>query len=174
MLGLEENIENVVYVALGSNLGDRLSTIQRSLQMIAALPNIKEFKASSIYETTPISDIAQSDYLNAVCQFKTTSNMWELLSSLQTIEQMLGKLPKPKNAAREIDLDILFFGTKFHHEKDLQIPHPRWRQRLFVIIPLMDLTSTVAVPNEQGGEMIDLLKLKNSVIAENFQGVWQL
>lgn len=132
-----------VYVGLGSNLGDSADIVAKALALLEAVPAISQFAASPLYLTSPVSDLPQPDFVNAVCRFKTTLAPMELLAELQKIERHFGQSPKPKNAPRLIDLDILFFGREKILTPDLEIPHPRWKERLFVIRPLSDLTACV-------------------------------
>lgn len=164
-----------VYLGLGGNIGDSAATLSHSFARIASIPQVKELEVSSFYETTPVSDLAQPNFLNAVCRLKTSLGARQLLEYLQAIEELQGKAAKPKNVPRVIDIDILFFGTERHQAPDLEIPHPRWHERLFVIIPLMDLTTTIAVQGKAGElEIIDLLKLKESVGNAQFQRVLRI
>lgn len=132
-----------VYVGLGSNLGDPIEMVAEALRLLESLPSICEFAASPLYQTAPVSDMPQPDFVNAVCRFKTTLSPAELFADLQRIERRLGQSPKPKNAPRLIDLDILFYGEEHILTEQLEIPHPRWKERLFVLRPLADLTATV-------------------------------
>lgn len=136
-----------VYVGLGGNIGDSCAILLKAIQEIAELPGVSDLAVSRFYCTTPVSSIPQDPYINAVCRFKTNFTAKEVLHQLQAIEKALGKKEKLKEAPRIIDLDILFFGLEVHDEADLQIPHPRWSERLFVIAPLADLTSCLWVPN---------------------------
>lgn len=150
-----------VYLSLGGNLGDTIEILKAVLKDIAFLPGIFDLKCSSFYQTTPVSDIPQGLYINAVCAFKTKLTTQELFSCLQEIERKHGKAPKPKNAPRVIDIDMLFFGQERHSSPDLEIPHPRWHERLFVLIPLAELTSNIVVPGALGDELkvIDINKI---------------
>jgi 2-amino-4-hydroxy-6-hydroxymethyldihydropteridine diphosphokinase len=142
-----------VYLGLGSNLGDRLALIKTALEKIQALPLTHRFQTSKIYETAPVSPIPQGPFLNAACTFLTTLSPFELLDYLQKIEKELGKTPKPKEAPRPIDIDILLFGQKQIDTPTLQIPHPAWQERPFVLIPLLDLTEEILLPS---GEVYNL------------------
>jgi 2-amino-4-hydroxy-6-hydroxymethyldihydropteridine diphosphokinase len=156
-----------VYLSLGSNIGNRVFNLQQAIQKITAIPNTQEHAVSRFYETSPISNIPQNDYLNAACRFKTTMFPLELLQKIQTIEFLLGKTSSTiKNAPRKIDIDILFFGSKVYRNEQpfLEIPHPRWKERLFVIIPCLDLTQTITLQCKQTGEeTVNLIKLKDSL-----------
>lgn len=163
--------DKIVYLGLGGNIGDRLTSLKDALELIAAIPSVTQLEVSPFYETSPVSDIPQADYLNAVCRFKTTLEARDLLVVLQAIEKAGGKIPKPKNVPRVIDIDMLFFGQEFHQTPDLEIPHPRWQERLFVVAPLADLTTTITVPHRGEYEEIDLLQLKHSLSQEKGQRV---
>lgn len=134
---------NQAYVALGGNLGSPAATIEKALEQISALERVLNFRKSRLYETDPISSIPQNAYINAVCTFETEMTPEELLTKLQQIEKALGKKPKAKDAPRPIDLDLLFLGSETRNTADLQLPHPEWRNRLFVLRPLLDLTDEI-------------------------------
>jgi 2-amino-4-hydroxy-6-hydroxymethyldihydropteridine diphosphokinase len=134
-----------VYVGVGSNLGDSRKTVSQALQAIAQLPDTTSFAASRLYLTDPVSDIPQNRFINAVCRFKTEFTPSRLFQELEQIERQLGKVPKPKNAPRPIDLDLLVYGDFILNEPYLQVPHPEWTKRLFVLRPLADLTSVVKI-----------------------------
>lgn len=137
---------HLVYLSLGGNIGDVVSTLSRAFEKISALPGTTDFKISSFYQTAPFEAPDQDDYINAACSFRTTLPLKVLWDHLQQVEILLGKTPKPKSAPRKIDIDLLFFGDLYLHYGELEIPHPRWQERLFVLIPLRDLTETVTVP----------------------------
>lgn len=142
-----------VYLGLGSNLDNRLVLLESAFEAIQKLPMCSCFEASKIYETSPVSPIPQGLFLNAACSFLTDLSPFDLLALLQHIETKLGKTPKPKTAPRPIDIDILIFGQKQIDTPTLQIPHPRWQERLFVLLPLLDLTEEILLPS---GEPINL------------------
>jgi 2-amino-4-hydroxy-6-hydroxymethyldihydropteridine diphosphokinase len=151
-------MEHEVYLGLGGNIGDTLTILQSALQQIQKL-NVADFKTSRFYHTQPISDMEQRWYVNAACRFKTTMEARELLVKMQQIEIAHGKGAKPKNAPRVIDIDILFFGRERHHDVDCEIPHPRWKERLFVIKPLLDLTETIAIPGINHSDDVEHVNL---------------
>lgn len=143
-----------VYVGLGGNMGDSCAILNAALEKIAALPAIYDLTISRFYRTTPVSPIPQPLYINAVCRFKTSFTARELLRQLQDIEKSLGKMEKIKSAPRIIDLDILFYGIETYNEPDLQIPHPRWSERLFVVAPLADLVTHLNIPDPKNPKLI--------------------
>lgn len=135
-----------VYLGLGGNIGNSAAVIQHACAMIQSIEGVCHFEVSRLYQTAPVSDIPQADYINAVCRFDTELALADLWGHLQAIEKKLGKVKKAKNEPRVIDVDILFFGNEYYDQEGLQIPHPRWKERLFVLEPLKDLTLIVHVP----------------------------
>jgi len=154
--------KEIVYLGLGSNLGDRFALVKTACVAIANITNVQLLKTSPLYITTPVSDIPQGDYINGVCKLQTTLSIYELFAQLKKIESSLGRTDKPKNAPRLIDIDILFFGTQHHLSDDLIIPHPRWKERLFVLVPLMDLTDTITYPVNGSLETLNLKEFLKS------------
>jgi 2-amino-4-hydroxy-6-hydroxymethyldihydropteridine diphosphokinase len=141
-------MQKKVFVALGSNKGNSLALVQRAIEMLHIHPQIENVVSSRFYITTPVSPIPQNNFLNAVCHFNTTLHASELLGYIQQIEKQLGKEPSQvRNAPRFIDLDILLFGEEIHKDKNLTIPHPQLLKRLFVLVPLHDLTSHITLPD---------------------------
>lgn len=138
-----------IYVGLGGNIGDVHRTFCAALQLIEEIPGVWELGVSSFYRTTPVSPIPQSDYLNAVCRFKTSLSADVLFHHLQRIQRSLGQGFKTQDAPRLIDLDLLFYGWEKIQTPHLQVPHPRWRERLFVLVPLADVAEEVIVEGEK-------------------------
>jgi 2-amino-4-hydroxy-6-hydroxymethyldihydropteridine diphosphokinase len=132
-----------VIVGLGGNLGEPIVILKAALNKIKKLGS--ELKVSRFYSTKPISAIAQPRFINAVCRFKTNLDPHALFLKLEEIETTLGKVKKLKDAPRLIDLDILFYGCEIYEKEDLFIPHARWKERLFVLVPLLDLMEEVQV-----------------------------
>lgn len=139
--------ETIVYLGLGANIGDSRKTLEHAVAAITTLTQVNQVKVSRFYQTTPVSPIPQPDYTNAACSLLTTLNLHDLLHRLQTIEESLGKMPKHKNAPRVIDVDLLHYGTLAYSDAIITVPHPEWLNRLFVLIPLMDLTDTIDIPD---------------------------
>lgn len=145
-----------VYLGLGGNVGNPKKTFDQVVASIKKIPKIIDLTCSPYYNTTPVSTISQENFLNAVCVVTTTLPPKELYDCLHAIEKEFGKLPKDKNAPRPIDIDILFYDECEVYEEDLQIPHPRWEERLFVLRPLSDLTDTITIQKKSGQEVIHL------------------
>lgn len=146
--------ENLAYIGLGGNARDTISLLIRALEHFVACPSIKDLRCSSFYQTSPVGPIEQDDYINAVCSFKTTFEVLELYQFLEEVESSLGKIKKAKFAPRPIDLDLLLFGTDLFDNGTLQVPHSAWDQRLFVLVPMRELTPSVVVPID--GELVSV------------------
>ncbi len=122
-------------VAIGSNLGDRQAAIAQALDRLA--PLLDGLRAAPPIETEPVGvDEPQPDFLNTVATGRTRLSPRALLDALLAIEQALGRTRPYRLAPRVIDLDLILYGTAIVHEPGLQIPHPRFRERLFVLEPL--------------------------------------
>ncbi len=148
-----------VFLGLGGNIGDPQALLGKAAAEIAAIPQVSDFRLSSFYLTSPVGPIPQDAFVNAACCFLTTLNVAELLAALQGIERSLGKVPKPKNAPRPLDIDILFFGKEVHETALLTVPHPRWSERLFVLQPLSDLVRYLDIPHKTAPcDLHELLK----------------
>lgn len=160
-----------VYVGLGGNIGDSCTILEWAIEKIALLPGVYNITVSRFYYTTPVSSIPQDPYINAVCYFKTSDSAHTLLKQLQDIEKSLGKVEKLKEAPRIIDIDILFYGVETFNEVDLQIPHPRWSERLFVVAPLADLTAHVFIPDAKNPKTIAHFDVRKYL--QNFPNIHQ-
>jgi 2-amino-4-hydroxy-6-hydroxymethyldihydropteridine diphosphokinase len=126
-----------VAIALGSNLGDRHSYLQQGIEPLrAALANVR---VSSFIETEPVGVVGQPPFLNGALIAETTLSPRELLDLLLTTERRLGRLRPFDRAPRTIDLDLILYGERVIEEPDLQVPHPRFRERRFVLEPLAEL-----------------------------------
>jgi len=111
----------VVFIGLGSNLGNREDYINKAIDYLKKNPNIIVDKISSIIETNPQGFINQGKYLNAVIKLKTSLSAFNLLTELQDIENNLGRVRSFKNAARTIDLDILLYGEEVIDQPGLNL-----------------------------------------------------
>ncbi len=130
-----------VYIALGANLGDRRKNIETAINEIASFAEIT--KTATIIETEPETEKDQPNFLNTVIEIHTDLSPTELLIRLHEIEHKMGRNRETaeKNAAREIDLDILLYGDEIINQPNLKIPHPRMHKRPFVTIPLAEIKS---------------------------------
>jgi 2-amino-4-hydroxy-6-hydroxymethyldihydropteridine diphosphokinase len=130
-----------VFVALGSNLGDRAAHLQAGRDALGALPGTRLLAASAIEETAPLGGMDQPPYLNQMVLLETDLEPRALLQSLQTIERREGRQRAERWGARTLDLDIVRFGNRQVKESDLIIPHPElpnrdfWRRELAELNP---------------------------------------
>jgi len=124
-----------VYLALGSNLGDRLQYIQKAVAELEAR-GLKVIKFSKIIETDPVGGVVQGKYLNAVLKASTIHSPEDLHMITQSIERKLGRVKKIFNGPRVIDIDILLYDDIKLTTSKLLIPHPRMLERSFVMQPL--------------------------------------
>jgi 2-amino-4-hydroxy-6-hydroxymethyldihydropteridine diphosphokinase len=128
----------LVYLALGSNLGDRAENLRLAREQIEA-PDLHVLRASSIYETAPRDVEDQPWFLNQVLECETDLFPRQLLGRLQKIERKMGRKRTIAKGPREIDLDILLFGNAVVKAPELEVPHPRLPERRFVLEPLAEL-----------------------------------
>jgi len=146
-----------VYIALGSNLGDRRENLR---QAEAALSDCLDICArSTVMETAAQYFEAQPDFLNTVLMGQTALAAVELLRRLQSLERRLGRVPSPRFGPRAIDIDILYYGHQIIDRPDLQVPHPRLHERLFVLQPLSEIAPDFRHPQieKTTREMIEAL-----------------
>lgn len=135
---------HIVYIALGTNLGDRLVNLQTAIQ--AMLPAVQPRLISSVYETAPWGYSEQPVYLNQVIQVETYLSPLKLLHYLKRIENLMGRQVSIMNGPRLIDLDILFYDDLVLNTPLLTIPHPRMRGRAFMLVPLADIAPGLIHP----------------------------
>jgi len=130
--------EKVVYIALGSNVGDRAAMLERAMAAMN-LAGIRVSQQSSFYVTEPVDAPGQAWFLNAVVEAETSLLPLQLLHALLRIERELGRRRIMPHGPRTIDLDILFYGSSVIRSKELQVPHPRLPERRFVLVPLAQI-----------------------------------
>jgi 2-amino-4-hydroxy-6-hydroxymethyldihydropteridine diphosphokinase len=133
-----------IYLALGSNLGDRHKNLSEALQRLCKAVDLH--KISSVYETEPVGYLDQPRFLNMVCYGQTSCSPGGLLHNAKAIEEALGRQPSFPNAPRPIDIDILLYDNLCLETEHLTIPHPRMRERAFVLVPLVEIAPTAIEP----------------------------
>ncbi|KQP18460.1 2-amino-4-hydroxy-6-hydroxymethyldihydropteridine diphosphokinase [Pseudorhodoferax sp. Leaf267] len=126
------------YIGLGANLGDAAAAVRAAVESIANLPGTLAQSKSPLYRSAPV-DAGGPDYVNAVMGVRTILSASELLAQLQRIEQGAGRERPYVNAPRTLDLDLLLFGDQAISTPTLTVPHPRMRERAFVLVPLADI-----------------------------------
>ena len=126
-------------VALGSNITPRRRHLSEACSRIASLEGCRIVDRSFIYETDPVGGPPQAMYLNAALVLRTGRTPENLLDALLRIEVEMGRVRSARNAPRIIDLDIIFYGDISLEAPGIEIPHPRFRERGFVLLPLRDI-----------------------------------
>ena len=111
-----------------------------------AQPDISVRDISSLYETEPVGYTAQPQFLNAVCKVQTILPPLQFLEVTQRIEKQLGRLTPRRWGPRTIDIDIIVYGDLVYKDADLELPHPRMSERLFVLIPLVEISPQLVPP----------------------------
>ncbi len=135
-------------IALGSNLGDRLSKLQGALDTLADTPEVWVTEVSPVYETAPVDSPEDAEsYLNAVVLIDTTLSAHTLLDRAQAIETAFGRQRSDvPNAPRPLDVDLIVVGDRRADDHDLVLPHPRAHERAFVLRPWSDVEPDAGIP----------------------------
>jgi 2-amino-4-hydroxy-6-hydroxymethyldihydropteridine diphosphokinase len=137
----------VAYLGLGSNLGDRLATLQAAVDRLGREPGIRVDASSRVWETAPVGGPAQPDYLNAVIRIDTDLEPADLLAACLRVEAALGRVRTERWGPRTIDVDVLLYDERTVDEPDLQVPHPRLAERAFLLAPLLELAPDPVLPD---------------------------
>ncbi len=138
--------QHVAYLGLGSNLGERENLIKNALGMLHQVGGIKVTKTSEPVETSPLANMAQPRYINAVAEIITALSPQELLAKLAEVETLLGRTEHEKWASRRIDIDLLLFDERIIQSDRLIVPHPQMHLRSFVLRPLSELKPDLVHP----------------------------
>ncbi len=138
---------HTVYISLGSNLGDRYLNLQNAVSEISIHIG-KILSVSPIYETEPIGFESTSLFLNACIQIATFKDSVQVLNLIQEIEKKAGRIKNhsPEYVSRIIDIDVIFYNQEIIETANLTIPHPRFYDRLFVLLPMNDLNTSFVDP----------------------------
>jgi 2-amino-4-hydroxy-6-hydroxymethyldihydropteridine diphosphokinase len=137
-----------VYIALGSNVGDRAENLRDARERIET-SGVRIRRSSHVFETEPRDLLDQPWFLNQVIEAETTLFPRQLLARLLRIEREIGRHRTVPGGPRIIDLDILLFGNSVVHAPGLEVPHPRMRERRFVLEPLAELAPDLRPPHER-------------------------
>lgn len=160
---------NRVYLGLGSNIGDRLSYINRALEELEDICDI--LTMSSIYETEPVGMSSKHLFLNLAVSGETAFDPPELLKQLKEIEEKIGRKSMKKKVDREIDLDILLYEGMIYRNSMVTIPHPEMEFRKFVLMPLAEIAPDVIHP-VKGISFLEMLRQcsdTTNVVKTNYQ-----
>ena len=149
------------FIALGSNLGDRVAEIEKALDRLKSIGEV--VATSHLYESSPMYFLDQSAFINAACHIKTKLGPFDLLAALKAIEVDNGREKTFRNGPRVIDLDIILHGSTVLGTPNLEIPHPRLGERRFVLLPMVDLNPDIMHPglNASMRQLLDKLPLDN-------------
>lgn len=152
------------YIGIGSNLGDPPRQVNLALLALAQIPQTQLLYRSPWYVSKAVGPGEQPDYLNGVIELETRLDPETLLQHLQHIETAQGRERSIRWGPRSLDLDILLYGDHCLHTPTLQVPHPRIRERTFVLAPLADLNPELRLPEPAGG--------KSATIAALLAALW--
>lgn len=163
----------VAYLAIGGNIGDVEAGIIAALNELSQPPIMEVEACSSIYRTEPVGGPpGQSDYMNAAVRVRTELTPRQLLANCLKIEQDMGRIRHARWAPRTIDIDILLYGGDRITEPNLTIPHPRMRERLFVLMPLSEVApAMLALPPDDKPlrDALDEALLEQQTTAEEYR-----
>jgi 2-amino-4-hydroxy-6-hydroxymethyldihydropteridine diphosphokinase len=140
----ESNVQKLVYLSLGSNLGSPETELRRAIENLRALGAVS--KVSSFYKTEPVERTAQPWFVNCAVELKTDKMPRQLIKAILKLEEGMGRKRTQDKGPRNIDIDILFFGNSVVDAKELTIPHPAMHQRRFVLEPLAEIAPGIRHP----------------------------
>jgi 2-amino-4-hydroxy-6-hydroxymethyldihydropteridine diphosphokinase len=145
------------FVGLGSNLGERETTLRAAVGRLRGLPQTEVRAVSSFRDTEPIGYVDQPRFLNGAVELETALSARDLMTALLELERALGRdrTASPPQGPRTLDLDLLLYGDATLDEPGLEVPHPRLHERRFVLEPLAELDPALVVPGR--GEVQALL-----------------
>lgn len=128
-----------VFLSLGSNIGDRLNHLEEAIKMISEVENINLIAKSHVYETEPVGYLDQDLFMNAVVEIETILEPYDVLKHCMEIEQELKRKRIIRWGPRTMDIDVLLYDDIKLDDVDLTIPHPRMKERAFVMVPLSEI-----------------------------------
>lgn len=151
------------YLSIGSNIGDRETQLSLAVKLLKNNRMINVDRVSSIYETEPVGGVVQDDFLNIAVAITTPLAPVELLSVLHEVEQTLHRKRLIHWGPRTIDLDIIFYDQMVSENPVVTLPHPEAHNRLFVLVPIKEISRQDQVIHEQVNQMIEATSDQNWV-----------
>lgn len=145
----------IAYIGLGSNLDAPREQVLRAFEELDRLPSTRLVRRSALYRSTPLDNVEQPDFVNAVAQLQTNLEPRRLLAALQAIEARHGRERPFPAAPRTLDLDLLLYAETAIVTRELTVPHPRMHERAFVLMPLTEIDPQAAIPGH--GRIDELL-----------------
>ena len=166
-----ENLVNLAYLAIGSNLGNKINNIEITKVELEKY-KIKILKSSSNYISESWPDPSMPNYINVIIKIKTSLAPFELLKICNLIELKLGRVRGKKNIPRTCDIDIIDYNKKILNEKNKQLilPHPRMNKRNFVLLPLFEVDKSWKHPKSK----ISIVNLINSLPVKDLRSIKQI
>ncbi len=140
----DKPVHKIVYLSLGSNLGDRAANLRVAIEKLATLGAVEA--VSAFYETEPVEFAAQPWFLNCAAKLNTEKMPRQLIFGILSLERSMGRQRVQKNGPRTIDVDILLFGSSVIDTASLTVPHPKLHERRFVLEPLAEIAPEVRHP----------------------------
>ena len=170
-LGTSENLANIVYLAIGSNLGNKIYNIELAKLELENY-KIKILRSSSNYLSKSWPDNTKPNYINIVIKVKTSFQPIQLLKVCNSIEDKLGRVRSKKNEPRTCDIDIIDFDKKILNLRNNQLilPHPRMKERNFVLLPLFEIDKSWKHPESN----INIVNLINSLPVKDLRSIKQI
>ena len=168
---ISENLVNKVYLAIGSNLGNKINNIEVTKFELEKY-NIKIIKSSSIYISESWPHPYKPNYMNIIIKIETNLVPLELLKICNLIELKLGRVRSQKNAPRTCDIDIIDYDKRILNEKNnkLILPHPRMNERNFVLLPLFEIDKSWKHPKSKS----NIVNLINSLPIKDLRSIKQI
>ncbi len=143
-----------VFLSLGSNVGDRRANLMAALRRLEA-EGVRVVRQSSWYETDPVGYTEQPPFLNLVVEVRTALDPLALLRCAQRVEAALGRVREVRWGPRTVDVDLILYGQRVIRTRELVVPHPRMRERAFVLVPLCEVAPDLLLPD--GTPVVTLL-----------------
>jgi 2-amino-4-hydroxy-6-hydroxymethyldihydropteridine diphosphokinase len=132
------------------------------VELLGARPGLRVERSSRVYETDPVGGPPQPEFLNAVIEVETSLSPHELLAACMDVEQDMGRVRAERWGPRVIDIDVLTYDDQLIDQPDLTVPHPRMRERAFVLVPLMELNPDPVLPGH--GRISDRRLAPNAIL----------